>query len=111
MEKVSYQFYMDTYHGGAISETEWPAAEREARANLEKLGRSCTVRADTEDAMKNAVCAVAEVLMDDAGSRGVGSASIGSVSVSYSAEKQPSLARRVSSAAALYVEIYRGVGG
>ena len=114
MEQVTYQFYVDTYHGGAISETEWPTAEREARATIERYQRIYTVSETGENALQMAVCAVAEVLMTYAPTNsGVASASIGSVSVSYgsSAESKKAQGRDCYNAARNYLDIYRGVSG
>ena len=59
---IDYDFYTGTYHGGAISAEEWPAAAREASAQLAKYRRIYTVTVpDGEpDAEKMAVCAMAE---------------------------------------------------
>ena len=58
---VEYSYYMDQY-GGEIPEREYPSAERKAEAYIRKL---TYIRGDifaVEDtAVKDAVCAVAEV--------------------------------------------------
>lgn len=117
---VDYNFYLQTYHGGAISAEEWPMAEREATATLERYKRLYTVTSPTPDAESMAVCAMAEALVFNAkaetGQGGaVSSASIGSVSVSYSGTSSVDMtasgkANRVYNAMALYLDIYRGVG-
>lgn len=119
---VEYSFYTDTYHGGAISAEEWPSAEREASATLARYKRRYTVTAPdgAQDAEKMAVCAMAEALvfnaMAEAGQGGaVSSASIGSVSVSYSGSSSIDMtekgkANRVYNAMSLYLDVYRGVG-
>lgn len=109
---VDYQFYTDTYHGGAISETDWPAVEREASAQLEKYKRMYTVTAPDDNAESMAVCAMAEAIVYNSGQNGaVSSASIGSVSVSYGTVDMTEKAKsnRVYNAAALYLDFYRGV--
>ena len=109
MEKVSYQFYVDSYSGGAISEEEWTAAEREARATVARYQRIYTVTEPEPDALKMGVCAVAEVLVDHAHADNVqsdgaiSSASIGSVSVSYAT---PSSTERMESRKRLKKECY-----
>ena len=120
MDKVTYQFYVDTYQGGSISEEEWPAAEREARATVSRYQRIYTVTEPEPNSLKMAVCAVAEVLAEHARSTSqesgtVSSASIGSVSVSYATppnvdrvEAQKSLKKECFEAARLHVDIYRG---
>lgn len=116
---VDYEFYIGAYHGGSISREEWPAAEREASATLAKYKRqySVTIPSETPDAESMAVCAMAEVIYDRAAklAAGISSATIGSVSTSYSApagvnysEKQHT--RNVYNAARLYLDIYRGCG-
>ena len=120
---VNYQFYVDEYHGGAISEMEWPAAEREASAKLEQYKRNYSVSAPNENSENMAVCAMAEVLVSQARADNVqpsgvvSSASIGSVSVSYKtpSESEKAAVRKhreheVYNAARLYLDIYRGVG-
>lgn len=118
---VEYQFYTDTYHGGAITAEEWPTVEREASATLAKYKRRYTVTApkETPDAENMAVCAIAEALYfnetNEAGKGAVSSASIGSVSVSYAGSSSIDMtekgkANRVYNAACLYLDIYRGCG-
>ena len=119
---VDYDFYTGTYHGGYITADEWPMAEREASAQLAKYKRMYTVTVpDNEpDAEKMAVCAMAEAMVFDAraeaGQGGaVASASIGSVSVSYSGSSSVDMtakgkANRVYNAMCLYLDVYRGVG-
>ncbi len=118
---VAYSFYTDTYHGGSITAEEWPAAEREASATLDRYKRIYTVTEPTQDAEKMAVCAVAEVLVYQAKAEsgqlgGVTSASIGSVSTSFSTTAEIYRNAQMSNntvykAASLYLDIYRGVGG
>ena len=112
MEHVTYQFYVDTFHGGAISKEEWPAVEREAGATIKRYQRIYTVTETGENSLQMAVCAVAEVLYSYAQtSGGVSSASIGSVSVSYgnTSESRKEQARECYNAARTYLDIYRGV--
>ena len=105
---VTYQFYSDTYHGGSISPEDWPAAEREARANLERYRRSYTVTAPGQDSENMAICAMAEVLVQASQAAALASASIGSVSVSYRAPDPRKQKRDLFEAACLYLDIYRG---
>lgn len=117
---VDYEFYIGSYHGGAISSEEWPAAEREASATLVRYKRMYSITSPTPDAESMAVCAMAEALVFNAraeASRGgaVSSASIGSVSVSYAGASSVDMtakgkSRRVYNAMALYLDVYRGVG-
>lgn len=110
---VDYEFYTNTYHGGSIPSEEWPAAEREASAMLERYKRIYSVTAPTPDAESMAVCSMAEVIAayGEIGPS-VSSASIGSVSESYSTGTAGWAAQRsrdVYKAACLYLDIYRGV--
>lgn len=116
---VGYEFYRNTYHGGAISETEWPEVEAMASGQLSRYKRIYTVTAPSEDAESMAVCAMAEALhnIDLIVSGSVQSASIGSVSVSYGSAAASAMdvsekgqARALYRAACLYLDIYRGVG-
>ena len=116
---VDYEFYIGAYHGGSISPEEWPSAEREAAAMLERYKRIYTVTAPMPDAESMAVCAMAETLVyyakAEAGAVGtISSASIGSVSTSYSTasgvdHSRPRQQKDVYRAASLYLDIYRGV--
>lgn len=120
---VDYDFYTGIYHGGAISADEWPMAEREASAQLAKYKHMYTITApDNEpNAESMAICAMAEAMVFNArtetGQGGaVSSASIGSVSVSYSGASGVDMsakgkANRVYNSMALYLDVYRGVGG
>lgn len=116
---VDYSFYTGVYFGVAIPIEVWSAAEREASALLAKYKREYTVTAPAGaiDAESMAICAMAEVSYDRAVklSAVASSASIGSVSTSYSAppgvdysEKQ--YARSIYNAARQYLDIYRGCG-
>lgn len=117
---VEYSFYTETYHGGVITAEEWPSAEREASAMLERYKRIYTVTAPAPDSESMAICAMAEALvfnaMAESGSGGpVASASIGSVSVSYAGASSADMtergkANRVYNSCALYLDVYRGVG-
>ena len=106
---VTYQFYNDTYHGGSISPEDWPAAEREARATLERYRRSYTVTAPGEHSEDMAICAMAEVLVQASQASALSSASVGSVSVSYRAPDPKQQKRDLFEAATMYLDIYRGV--
>ena len=119
---VEYEFYIGAYRGGSISPEEWPAAEREASAMLARYKRIYTVTApaDSTDAEDMAVCAMAEALVyhakAESGVQGaIASASIGSVSTSYSTatgvdHSRPRQQKDVYRAACLYLDICRGVG-
>lgn len=119
---VEYAFYISAYHGGAISEEEWPDVEARAADQLRRYKRLYTVTAPEEDAESMAICAMAEALHNidlivsgEAGA--VQSASIGSVSTTYGSAAAAAVdvsekgqAKALYRAACLYLDIYRGVG-
>ena len=117
---VDYTFYVDTYHGGAISAEDWPLFEARASDQLGRYKRIYTVTAPADDAESMAVCAMAEALAyftaaQNGGAGQVSSASIGSVSVNYGGGSSVDLsasgqARELYRCACLYLDIYRGVG-
>ena len=120
---VSYDFYTNTYHGGAVSGADWPTYEARAAAQLARYKRIYTVSTPEEssDAESMAVCAMAEALHSfDLIANGEGgavqSASIGSVSTSYGSAGSNAVditpkgqARELYRLACLYLDIYRGV--
>lgn len=119
---VEYGFYTGTFHGGSIAAAEWPAYERAAAAQLAKYKRSYTVTAleDSSDAESMAICSMAEALYSfdliANGEGGVQSASVGSVSTSYSGScsavdiSPKGQSKELYRCACLYLDIYRGVG-
>lgn len=119
---VDYEFYQADYHGGAISETEWPGYEARAAAQLSRYKRIYTVTAPDEKAENMAVCAMAEALHSfDLIANGEGgavqSASIGSVSVGYGSAGAQAVDmtpkgqnRELYRRACLYLVIHRGCG-
>ena len=106
--EANYTFYTGTYHGSSISPEDWPAAEREARATLERYHRSYTVIAPESKSEAMAICAMAEVLVSNAQQAAVASASIGSVSVSYRQPDPKKQKRDLFDAACMYLDIRRG---
>lgn len=119
---VSYAFYKTTYLGGSISEAEWPLYEARAFGQLARYKRIYEVTEPEPDAEDKAVCAMAEALYGfDLIANGEGgpvqSASIGSVSASYSNASGQAIdispkgqAAELFRCACLYLDIYRGVG-
>lgn len=122
---VEYGYYTGTFHGAAIPETEWPAAEREASATLAKYKRDYTVTAIDADSESMAICAMAETIYENAVAKAaclnggpISSVSVGSVSTGRSSgsgvngglDTAPSaVERRIYKAASLYLDIYLGV--
>lgn len=119
---VEFEFYKTAYHGGSIPESDWPAYEARAAAQLAQYKRVYTVAAPVADAESMAVCAMADALHNfDVIANGEGgpvqSASIGSVSVGYGSAGSDAVdmtpagqAKELYRCAKLYLDIYRGVG-
>lgn len=119
---VEHEFYISTYQGGSIPDTEWPLYEARAFGQLARYKRIYEVTAPEPDAESMAVCAMAEALYGfDLIANGEGgpvqSASIGSVSASYGAASGQTIdispkgqAAELFRCACLYLDIYRGVG-
>lgn len=119
---VDFEFYKAVYHGGSIPESDWPAYEARAAAQLAQYKRVYTVTAPDADAESMAVCAMADALHGfDLVANGEGgpvqSASVGSVSVSYGSACSDAVdvspagqAKELYRCAKLYLDIYRGVG-
>lgn len=119
---TDYDFYVSVYHGGTISEDEWPQYQVRAADQLAKYKRTYKVRAPRPKAADMAVCAMAEALYGfDLLASGQGgpvqSVSIGSVSTSYGSSAAQSIdlspkgqARELYRCASLYLDIYRGAG-
>ena len=121
---VGYDFYLNQYHGSALSHAAWTVYEAKAAAQLARYKRIYTVTApeDSRGAEEMAVCAMAEALHGfDLIANGEGgavqSASIGSVSTSYGSSGSNAVditpkgqARELYRLACMYLDIYRGVG-
>lgn len=119
---VEYEFYGSAYQGGSIPEDSWPLYESRAAAQLARYKRIYEVTAPGADAERMAVCAMAEAMYGfDLIANGEGgpvqSASIGSVSTSYSSASGQTIdispkgqAAELFRCACLYLDIYRGVG-
>lgn len=116
---VEYHFYANTYRGSSIPEEDWPLFEKRAAEQLARYKRIYTVTAPDVDAEAMAICAMAEAMAYfTAAQNGTGgavaSASIGSVSVSYSGTavdlSPKAQARELYRCASQYLDIYRGVG-
>ena len=114
---LTYEFYKGTYLGSSINEQEWPFVSARAQDQLNRYKRIYTVVAPSENAEAMAVCALADVIASinaaQSGAGAVASASIGSVSVSYSGTSSIDLsragqARELYDAASRYLDIYRG---
>ena len=119
---VDYSFYVGTYRGSSIPVADWPLFEARATDQLNHYKRIYTVTAPDENAEAMAICAMADALAYfTAAQNGTGgavaSASVGSVSVSYTGTasavdlSSKGQARELYRCASQYLEIYRGVGG
>ena len=119
---TSYDFYQNTYRGGSIPPEEWPGYAARAAAQLARYKRLCRVDTSRPRSGDMAVCAMAEAFYSfDLLANGEGgpiqSASIGSVSVSYSGPAGQSLdlsprgqEKELYRCASQYLDIYRGCG-
>lgn len=119
---ADYDFYRNIYHGEGISAEEWMAYARRAEEQLTRYKRIYQVTAPRPWAKDMAVCAMAEALYSfDLLANGEGgpiqSASIGSVSASYSGTAGQSLdlsprgrEKELYRCASLYLDICRGAG-
>lgn len=116
---AEYSFYTNSYMGGSIPVDEFPRLAKRAGEQLAQYKRLYTVTAPENDAEDMAVCAMADALyyFETAQNGGgpVASASIGSVSVSYSKGSTVDVSpqaqeRELFAAACRYLDIYRGCG-
>lgn len=117
---VEYETYTEIFHGATVPMEEWNYYGARAEEQLEEYKRAFTVTEPKEGAEAMAVCAIAETMYSfDAAisaSAGVSSASIGSVSTSYSNPagkmdlSQAGQARELYRCARRYLDIYRGCG-
>lgn len=121
---VTYDFYLNAYHGGSVSADDWTAFEARASDQLSRYKRIYTVTApdDDPDAESKAICAMADALHNfDLIANGEGgavqSASIGSVSSSFGSSGAAAVdvspkgqSKELFRCACLYLDIYRGVG-
>ena len=99
-----FGFYRDAYLGSAIEEKAFPRLAARAAEYLQRLKMTYRVEGG-EQAQAMAVCAMAEVL--HAGKKpGIRAASVGGVSVQYGEDCRE---RELYRAAAVYLDIYRGV--
>lgn len=108
---VSYDFYANTYVGEAIEASRFPRLARRAEEELAWLRRNFRVRPCGEDSEKMAICAMAEVLARYPASRGIQAQTVGGVTVRYESQKLCRQKRKeLYDKAAIYLDIYRGVG-
>lgn len=111
---ADYEFYASVYMGDSIPENEFPRLAKRAGEQLSRYKRIYTVTAPEQNSEDMAICAMADALAYyEAAQNGenVSSASIGSVSVSYSAPVDVSQAaqeRALYRCARTYLDIYRG---
>ena len=121
---VSYDFYVNDYHGSLIQEEEFREYRQRAAEQLRHYERIYTVSVpdNMPDGRKRAVCAMAEALygfdLIASGEGGpVQSAAIGSVSVSYGTAAQAidispkGQEKELYRCARRYLNIYRGARG
>lgn len=119
---VEYDFYVNSYGGCSIPAAEFAMYARRADDQLRQYKRKYTVTSPDEDSEAMAVCAMADALAYfTAAQNGTGgvisSASLGSVSVSYSGGAAAAVdlspkgqEKELYRCARRYLDIYRGVG-
>lgn len=111
---TAYTFYTGTYLGGSISEVEFPRLAARAQQQLDRYKRLYTVTAPATDSEDMAVCAMADAMYYfETAANMPQSSAIGSVSSSRGTALDISpkaQAAELYRCAALYLEIYRGVG-
>lgn len=117
---ADYTFYTNTYLGDSIPEADFPRLAQRAGEQLARYKRLYEVTAPETDSEDMAVCAMADALFyfetaQNSAGGPVSSASIGSVSVSYSGASGGSMdlsaagqAKELYRCASLYLDIYRG---
>ncbi len=105
---VTYDFYENTYLGSAMGEKAFPTLSARAEEELQRFERLYRVESPGPDSRAMAVCAMAEVLLRGAERRGIRTASVGGVSVSYTDDN--ALSGELYRAASVYLTFYRGVG-
>ena len=110
MAYADFTYYSTSFFGTAIAEADFPRLALEASAVIDRItfGRAAT---DTENttAIKNAMCAVAEELLNQrnaGGADGIASESQGQYSVSYLANSSRSKTNleKLSNAARLWLD-------
>lgn len=110
MAYTDFTYYSTSFLGTAIAESDFPRLALEASAVIDRItfGRAAT---DTENttAIKNAMCAVAEELLNQrntGGADGIASESQGQYSVSYLANSSRSKTNleKLSNAARLWLD-------
>ena len=110
MAYADFTYYSTSFLGTAIAEADFPRLALEASAVIDRItfGRAAT---DTENttAIKNAMCAVAEELLNQrnaGGADGIASESQGQYSVSYLANSSRSKTNleKLSNAARLWLD-------
>ena len=84
---ADYNYYTSTYGGSAVSASDWPERARDASVYLDALTSGRAAENSTMEAVKMAVCAMADVLQGArsaaGGAAGIASEKTGSYSVSY----------------------------
>lgn len=113
---IDYAFYVGTYMGDSIPETEFPRLAMRATATLDRFKRIYTVL-ESNDAEKLALCSMADALYYFEAVTNTtisGSSSVGSVSSSASSQNpvdiQKSQSAELLRCAEMYLEIFRGCG-
>ena len=105
---VKYEFYVNQYVGSLIPEKVFPGISAQAQRVLNRLKKTYRVESSGLEAESMAICAMAETLWQNR-NQGLSSANIGSVTVQYETDRK-AVRRALYETAAIYLDIYRGVG-
>lgn len=106
---VTYEFYQNTYLGSQLSETAFPEFAARAEEWLSKLERTCRAVPVGENSRDLALCAVAEMLEEQAGHRQISQMSVGDVSVRYADNADQAFLKSLRQRVSCYLVFKRGV--
>ena len=111
---ADYTFYTDTYLGGSIPSADFPRLAARASQQLNRYKRLYTVTAPATDSEGMAICAMADAMYYfETAANMPQSSAIGSVSSSRGTAVDigpKAQTTELYRCAALYLDIYRGVG-
>ena len=107
MQYADYDFYKTEYKGSAIPEAEFDTLAMRAGAFLDKLKSVFTVTEVCAGGFKNACCACADIIWDDARRSDIKTQSVGSVS--FTRTDHEKVETELYKTAQVYLHIYRGV--
>ncbi len=98
-----YKFYTEMYYGNQITEADFPRLIARSAAYLSNM---CSLQNAPDEAVKMALCAVAEAWQTNEQGGDIVSQSVGNWSKSYAQKKVKTDEQRLSDAAKLYLGQY-----